>query len=39
VKGLHASDELLDAPIELLMSALPYSQGAENSKASASERV
>lgn len=38
-KGLHASDELLDAPIELLMSALPYLQGAENSKASASERV
>lgn len=37
-KGLHASDELLDAPIKLLMSALP-SQVAENSKASASERV
>lgn len=38
-KGLRASDELLDAPIELLMSALPCSQGAENSKASARGRV
>lgn len=36
-KGLRASDELLDAPIQLLMSALP-SQVAESSKALTSER-
>lgn len=35
-KGLRASDELLDAPIQLLMFALP-SQVAENSKASTRE--